>query len=228
MNKILSSGTVREQQNAYQILSGTKDPEADHLLAQQLDDLLAGKTRGELQLDLLDAASQCSDGRVKEKVAQFNGRRAGQTNVTLYSECLTGGDALRGRRIFHEKVEASCMRCHKINGEGGEAAPDLSKIGARADRNYILESITFPNAKIAPGFETIQVALKNGTSNVGIVKRENADELDLMTPDDGLVKIKKSEIQTRVQTLSGMLDNLRDLLTKREIRDLVEYLATLK
>ena len=74
----------------------------------------------------------------------------------------------------------------------------------------------------------MQVVLTNGLSSVGIVKRETADELDLLTPDDGLVKIKKSEIKSRAQTLSGMLDNLRDVLTKREIRDLVEYLATLK
>ena len=228
LNKILSSGTVREQQNAFQILSGTKDPEADQLLARQLDELLAGNTPGELQLDLLDAAARCSDEQVKQKLSQFDSRRAGPTKLTQYTECLNGGDAERGRRIFREKVEASCMRCHKINGEGGEAAPDLTKIGSRADRNYILESITFPNAKIAVGFENMQVVLTNGLSSVGIVKRETADELDLLTPDDGLVKIKKSEIKSRAQTLSGMLDNLRDVLTKREIRDLVEYLATLK
>ncbi|MCP4382262.1 MAG: c-type cytochrome, partial [Hyphomicrobiales bacterium] len=47
----------------------------------------------------------------------------------------------------------TCDACHMINGEGGEAGPDLSKIGASRDRNYLRLAIVNPNADIAEGFE---------------------------------------------------------------------------
>lgn len=32
-----------------------------------------------------------------------------------YADCLEGGDALVGRRLFYEKTEASCHRCHRTS-----------------------------------------------------------------------------------------------------------------
>ena len=104
----------------------------------------------------------------------------------------------------------------------------MSLIGSRADRAYILESITYPNNAIAPGFENVQGTLNNGVSYAGLLKKETADTIEVLSPEDGLLTLKKSDIKTRARGQSGMLDNMREVLTKREIRDLVEYLTTLK
>ena len=60
--------------------------------------------------------------------------------------------------IFTTKAELECVRCHKVNGPngelaGGEVGPELSGIGARQTRTYLLESIVDPNKQIAQGFE---------------------------------------------------------------------------
>jgi mono/diheme cytochrome c family protein len=47
----------------------------------------------------------------------------------------------------------TCNACHMINGEGGEVGPDLSRIGATRDRDYLRAAIIDPNADIAEGFE---------------------------------------------------------------------------
>ena len=62
-----------------------------------------------------------------------------------YREALVGGDADNGRRIFFYKQETSCLRCHKVNGEGGEVGPEMKGIGTRQKREYLLESIVDPN-----------------------------------------------------------------------------------
>ena len=226
--KLLNSGTLRERQNVYALLGEVKDPAADRLLVVRLDELFVGRIAGELQLDLIEAAARRSDSQVKEKLGQFLARRGGQAGAGQFSECLVGGDADHGRTVFRESVPAACLRCHKLAGEGGDAAPDLTHIAARGNRNYIIESITFPNAKIAPGYQSAQVVLKNGLSNAGFVKRETDEELDLFSLEGGLVTIKKADIKTRSAPLSGMPDNLREVLTRREIRDLVEYLSGFK
>jgi putative heme-binding domain-containing protein len=79
----------------------------------------------------------------------------------------------------------------KINDEGGEVGPDLGGIGQRQTREYILESILFPNKNIAPGFESAIVALKNGNSFAGVVKSEKDIQLVIHSPNHGLLMLKK-------------------------------------
>ena len=72
------------------------------------------------------------------------------------------------------------------------------------------------------------VTMKSGTTYAGTVKSESAAELELNSPEDGLLKIKKADIQTRERGLSGMPEEIRQVLSKHELRDVVEFLWTLK
>ena len=49
-----------------------------------------------------------------------------------------------------------------VKGLGGEVGPELTGIITRHDREYILESILFPNKQIAPGFESVILAKNEG------------------------------------------------------------------
>ena len=141
---------------------------------------------------------------------------------------LAGGDAERGRKIFLEKVEVQCSRCHQVKREGGTVGPALDGIGARQTREYLLESIVAPNAKIAAGFESVLLTMKNGAMHAGAVKQETADWLELNSPEDGFLQLAKKDITERQRGLSGMPDGFGQTLTKRDLRDLVEFLANLK
>src|SRR6185436_13575830 len=123
--------------------------------------------------------------------------------LAIYREALVGGDPAEGRKIFHERAGVECLRCHAIKGRGGIVGPELSTIGSRQKREYLLESIVLPNQQIAPGFENITVTLKDGRAFAGIAKSETESEMVLDTPDDGITKLKKSDIQTRVRGLSA-------------------------
>src|SRR5205085_1170439 len=112
--------------------------------------------------------------------------------------------------------------------EGGEVGPDLTGIGGRQPREYIAESIAFPNKQIAKGFESLLVTLKNGTSYAGLVKSEDDDNLVINSPEDGIVTVKKSEIEKRSVGLSPMPEGMAQLLGRRDLRDLIEFLATQK
>ena len=50
-------------------------------------------------------------------------------------------------------AEFACGGCHKIAGEVGELGPDLTKIGASYDRDYLRRALLDPDADIAEGFE---------------------------------------------------------------------------
>jgi mono/diheme cytochrome c family protein len=46
-----------------------------------------------------------------------------------------------------------CEACHTISEEAGDAGPNLSRIGATRDREYLRRALLEPNAEIAEGFE---------------------------------------------------------------------------
>jgi len=62
----------------------------------------------------------------------------------------------------------------------------------------------------------------------GQVKKETDDEVVVNNSEDGDVAIKKADIKARNRALSGMPEEFRQILTKPELRDLVEFLATQK
>ena len=222
----LTSGSVAEQQAALVALGSQSG--ADTVLARQLDILLAGKLRRELELDLLEAATKRGTPGLKSRIDRFNASRDPKDKLAAYRESLYGGDAATGKRIFYERQEVACFRCHKIQGEGGEVGPDLSGIGSRKPREYLLESIVSPNAQIAAGFENVVVTLKNGASYAGQLKVETDAELTINAGEDGLVKVKKTDVKSRERGLSSMLEELGNVLTRRELRDVVEFLAASK
>lgn len=225
--KIFTIGTTGEKQSVLATLGTLEEQGAVNVLEQQLQLLLDGKLAEELQLDLLNAASKRQEPTVKALLSRYEASLSASDPLSSYRVALKGGNAVEGRKIFMEKPEASCIRCHKINNEGAEVGPVLSAIGKHQTREYLLESIVDPNAKIAVGFETVIITLKDGSIHGGILKGETPEEVTLMQPTGVADKIPKDQIKTRERGPSGM-PAMAQLLSKSDIRNLVEYLATLK
>ena len=143
-------------------------------------------------------------------------------------EGLEGGDAKRGEIVFAEHP-AGCMRCHKINSVGGDVGPDLRGLGERMTREQILHSIVDPNASIAAGYENVLIEKTNGELISGLLTHGTADELSLKNLEDGhVVKVKPGEVKKRTRGLSVMVPDLAEMLGKRNLRNLIEYLAGLR
>lgn len=157
-----------------------------------------------------------------------DGSAALQARLAPFQDTLTGGDVAIGRTLFYEKPEANCAKCHKIGAQGGETGPTLDGIGSRLTRDEILESLLLPNARIPDGYETVIVLLKNGSGCSGFLKNENESELAILTGEDGLVTVKKSEVQVRQKGLSPMPEGLEQLLSHDDLRHLIAFVASLK
>jgi len=224
----LERGSVSEKQNALAILGTVPGAAADEILAGLLDKWLAKKIPAEMQLDLLEASAKRAAPAIKERLKKIEDARDKNDPLAAYRTALAGGDAAEGRKIFFERAEVSCFRCHQVNGEGGEVGPVLTGVGTRQNREYLLESLVLPNKVIAVGFETLLVTMKNGTIYAGLVKSENTDELVLNSPEDGILKIKKNDIKARAKGASAMPEGMVDIISRRDLRNLVEFLASLK
>jgi quinoprotein glucose dehydrogenase len=209
-------------------LGNLKSAAADQALAALLDEAKAGKIPLEAQLELIEAATKHE--AVKAQFAAWQDALAAADKLGRFSFAMAGGNKEEGEKIFKEHAIAQCFRCHKIYGSGGDAGPDLSEVGKRGDRRYILESIIDPNAKIAHGFDSLICTMTSGDIKAGILKAETPEALTLQAPGTGLPPetLKKVEIKQRDIAPSGMPPGLGEMLTKRELRDVVEYVSHLK
>jgi putative heme-binding domain-containing protein len=139
------------------------------------------------------------------------------------------GDAGIGKTLFFNRQgRAQCFRCHMIYGEGGRLGPDLSRIAAKRTPEYIWESIIQPNADLVEGYQQIVVTTDNGTEYEGYSKNEDNFSLQMITTEEKIVSLDKTEIVT-VTTNKGsaMLGNYSELLNERELHDLMAFLKTL-
>jgi mono/diheme cytochrome c family protein len=110
---------------------------------------------------------------------------------------VAAGDAKRGEDLFNNSPVAACASCHTVRGKGGDVGPILDGIAVRANKDYIVESLMEPNAKIAKGFENLT---ESPMPPVGMVLKEQelADILAFLytlttPPKDGVtVPVKKA------------------------------------
>lgn len=227
--KLVAQGNVAEQKAAFRALGSLRHPLADSLLADQLRLLAAGQVAPAAQLELVDAATQREDPVIKQLLAERTEKLNQSTDpLAAFRVALEGGSAARGGRLFHQHPVLACVRCHKAGPDGGDAGPNLAGAGLKYSREYLLESIVKPSAKIAPGFETAVVTLKSGAVQAGTVSAEDATTLTMKLADNSVVTLKKSDFAKRETAPSSMPEIFAQILTKSQLRDLVEFLSTLK
>lgn len=224
----IESGETIECQSALDVLASMKDPRADTVISTLMERLVKGQVTTEVQLDILEAAQERNTPRLKKLLKAYEASLPKENPFAAYRVALAGGNPQRGEEIFFGRSEVSCRRCHKINGSGGEVGPDLSDISLKKKRDYLLESLVDPNKQIAKGFESVLVATADGQVIHGVFKSEDDTTLRLMNKDGGIIRISKKEIEDRAVGKSGMPSDLIKHLTKSDVRDLVEYLSTLK
>jgi len=74
----------------------------------------------------------------------------------------------------------------------------------------------------------VVVTLRSGGTAAGIVAEETGHQLTLRNPENQLVKVAKADIARRDGAPSGMPEVYATLLSPAELRDVVEYLASLR
>jgi putative heme-binding domain-containing protein len=142
---------------------------------------------------------------------------------------LTGGDAKRGREVFYGK-KAACFTCHTVKGDGGQVGPDLSTIGAIRSERDLLVALAFPSAGFTRGFEPYVVGTRDGkVFPAGILRRETADAVYLVTGDRAEVRVPRTEIDVfEPGKVSIMPQGLDVQLGKQELADLMAFLRSLR
>ena len=225
----LGFGTTLEQQRALATLASMELPGADQLIESQFDQLLKKKLAPPLHLDVLEAARERRTKSLQQRLAEYEEAVTPDDPLTQYQWALEGGDCDRGRAVFFNNTSVQCQRCHAAEGRrAGDVGPDLSDIGAKKDRKYLLESIVEPNRTLAEGYRYSSIITEDGIMYAGRVLQESANEIRLQVEPQGEVSILVESIVERAPGISSMPNRLVERLEPNELRDLIEFLAQQK
>ena len=228
-SRMLESSRVVDLQGALQTLAQLKSAQADAVLEGAMARLLEGKIPAGAVLDVLEAANKRGTPALKAQVKSFDAARKADDPLSKWRECLEGGDAKNGLTLFREKDELGCYRCHRAAGNGGDVGPAMDTIGSKRDREYLLRSIVSPNADYAEGFETVLLKLSDGSVAAGMLTKEGPESVVLTTIGVAQPQtIPVGKIVGRDKLPSLMPEGLTQMLSKRELRDIVAFLASQK
>lgn len=222
------SRDTQVRQMAWDILAKVDHPKATAAIRDGVKAYVDGSLPSDVSLNVLEASSGRLTDELKESLTEYQRSLGEADTLANWLPALEGGDIERGRTIFHEKTQVSCLRCHKVDRAGGEVGPDLTTIGKQRDRRYLLESICLPDAQIAKGYETAVIATDLGQVFTGVVASENDDFVELIQNDGSQQRILVDEIVGRRKGNSSMPADLIKQLSARELRDLVAYLSSLQ
>lgn len=148
---------------------------------------------------------------------------------SLIADVEAKGDAQRGESIFR-RADLNCLKCHAINGAGGNVGPDLVDLGGRQSLDYLIESVLVPEKAVKEEYQLAQVTdYLSGKRHQGIVQEES-DERIVLKDANGQQIIVNIEDPEEIEVRKGgslMPQGLARFLTRDEIVDLVKFLSVL-
>jgi len=147
----------------------------------------------------------------------------------IQTALTSAGDPKRGRKVLDDVEKSLCLKCHRVGDRGERIGPDLSGIGGRFSRITIIEAILDPSRGIAPGFDSVTVALADGRVLSGVRVAETERTLTIGDQEGRAHTIAKGDVEALTrQPRSTMPDGLEKRLMADDFVDLIAYLASEK
>ena len=145
--------------------------------------------------------------------------------VKKYDGALDGaGDAAKGREVFR----SICAKCHRLESHGAEVGPDLLTV-QNQPKQWMLTNILIPSQSIAQGYEAYVVETFSGGMLDGVMGPQSPTTITLKHEDGKEDIIQRQDIKNMyVTNLSAMPGDLEKQVSVSQMRDLLEYLKTVK
>ena len=110
---------------------------------------------------------------------------------------------------------------------GGDIGPDLTDVASVRTLSFIIESILFPSAEIASGFEAVSLRTTDGRNINGVLRQEDNTSIALVTRNGEGIVVLKSDVSRRLEDPPSLMpDNFADLLSVQQFHDIIAFLRS--
>ncbi|ELP33636.1 secreted protein containing Putative membrane-bound dehydrogenase [Rhodopirellula baltica SWK14] len=180
------------------------DPDVQQAMEPKLDEALRNQVRELTEGIVVDS------GRI-EKLSQL-----------LASIRNVDGDTVKGKAVFTKH----CQTCHQLHGEGSLVGPQLDGAISRSVER-LLEDVVLPDRNIDQAFRTQSLLLDDGRVLVGLIASQDDEVIRLTTSDGKTQDVRVDDVEARQASQRSLMPaNLSELMTERELVDLMAYLKS--
>ena len=218
-----TSLSADEKQAAVQAANALPGDERRGLFTEWMANLQAGTLDRDIALDVFEIAENADDPELNALAKAYREKIGGQGIQKL---ALHGGNVARGRTSYESNLAAQCMRCHALEGRGGDVGPALDGLAARRNPAFILESVVAPQAAVTMGYGVQSITTKSGDLVMGVLVSEDDQSITIREGNRSR-KLAKADVADRSEPVSGM-PPAGLVLKPRELRDLLAFLQSLK
>jgi len=136
------------------------------------------------------------------------------------------GDPIRGQALYDGK--GRCATCHRVNGRGSHAAPDLSDIGTSRTASVLQQTLIDPTSTMTPINRPIRIVTKEGKTINGRRMNEDTYTVQLIDDQEHLLSLAKTSVREYTVLDKSSMPSYKDTLNAQEMSELVAYLVSLK
>ncbi|MDB4798682.1 c-type cytochrome [Verrucomicrobia bacterium] len=143
------------------------------------------------------------------------------TAMSKFRTAITSvGNRLRGQEVF----DRVCASCHQVEGRGFVVGPSLASITGKPNEALLLDLLN-PSDKVDPEFRSYTVETRLGESFSGVLTADSPTSVTLLEAQNlEHVILRRDIVDLRSSELSLMPSNLGDILTPRDMADLISFL----
>ena len=139
----------------------------------------------------------------------------------LTPESIAKADPAKGRTLF----AGVCGACHKLYGQGGVIAPDLTG-GNRHQLSYLLENIIDPSAVVPADYRVSVIKLKDGRILTGVIPEQNERAITVQSQIERVTIERTNIAELNQLTISLMPEGQLGALGEEQARNLIAYLMS--
>lgn len=165
-----------------------------------------------------------ADEKLRNKAVELFGGAVSSNRQQVakdYASSLTiKANRVRGKQVFTR----ICAACHRIDGQGHQAGPDLSDVRNRS-KPALLYDILDPNSKVEPRFTAYSILTLDGSVFTGLIESESSEAVVLKMAEGKSKTIGRAEIdQMKASDVSLMPEGVEKDITVQQMADLLAFL----
>lgn len=131
------------------------------------------------------------------------------------------GNAESGRALF----ETNCASCHRLRGLGKEVGPDLDMVSTKPT-DWLLANILDPAQTVEARYQSLNIALRDGTALVGIIALETSNNVVLRLPGGTEYAVLRADIAKMTRQPGSLMPaGFETVLPETAMADLLEWIV---
>lgn len=149
---------------------------------------------------------------------------------------ITGNPA-KGKEVYDA---SGCASCHTIEGQGGDAGPELTTVGSLRGAGYLRSAVLYPGTDLPQehvfvesggqlDYLFIHLVTKDGKSYDGTRAAEDSFRIVIKDAKGNFLSFRKADLrELQKEPGKSVMPSVEGKLSDEQVNDLVAYLASLK